>query len=199
MGRKRDEAAFEAKRAEIREVAEALFAERGFHQTGMAAICAELGMSPGALYRYYASKAEIIHAIVEQERVESIPYVEQLASAKDFTGALVSLLSAFIAEVMDDDYAGLALEISAEAHRDDDIGTLLRDSEETLVRALATQIAAASKDGRVGSQADPDASARMLLTLVNGAVGDGAGLARLSKRRTNKALRAVVESLMGRS
>lgn len=100
---------------------------------------------------------------------------------------------------MEDDYAGLALEIAAEGQRDADIGALLRDSEESMVQALAVQIGAASQDGRIEARVDAEASARVLLTLVNGAVGDSAGLAQVSRRRAIKAIRSVVEGLMGRS
>ena len=36
----------------------------------MQEICAEAGMSPGALYRYFPSKVAIIAAIAEAERAQ---------------------------------------------------------------------------------------------------------------------------------
>ena len=43
----------------------------GFHQTSMQEICAEAGMSPGNLYRYFPSKEAIIAGIGERDRAEA--------------------------------------------------------------------------------------------------------------------------------
>ncbi|MFH1610238.1 MAG: TetR/AcrR family transcriptional regulator [Candidatus Bipolaricaulota bacterium] len=52
--------------AEIRRAAARLFAEHGFHETGMRAIAAAAGVSIGALYHYFASKEEIFLAVLRQ-------------------------------------------------------------------------------------------------------------------------------------
>src|SRR3954464_11109027 len=44
------------RRSEILSAAQTCFARPGFHQTSMQEICAEAGMSPGNLYRYFRSK-----------------------------------------------------------------------------------------------------------------------------------------------
>ena len=53
------------RRDEILVAAQACFARAGFHQTSMQEICAEAGMSPGNLYRYFRSKEDIIAGIAE--------------------------------------------------------------------------------------------------------------------------------------
>ena len=45
--------------------AKVCFVRSGFQGTSMQQICAEAGMSPGALYRYFPSKEAIIKAICE--------------------------------------------------------------------------------------------------------------------------------------
>lgn len=52
--------------AEIRRAGAWLFAEHGFHGTGMRAIAAAAGVSIGALYHYFASKEEIFLAVLRQ-------------------------------------------------------------------------------------------------------------------------------------
>ena len=44
--------------------AEELFAERSYHRTTVADICARAGMATGSFYSYYQSKAEIFAAVV---------------------------------------------------------------------------------------------------------------------------------------
>ncbi len=51
--------------------AERCFVRSGFHQTSMQEICAEAGMSPGNLYRYFPSKEALIAGISERNRTEA--------------------------------------------------------------------------------------------------------------------------------
>src|SRR6476646_4204190 len=53
------------RRSEILSAAQTCFARAGFHQTSMQEICAEAGMSPGNLYRYFRSNEDIIAGIAE--------------------------------------------------------------------------------------------------------------------------------------
>src|SRR5260370_22436665 len=59
------------RRGEILAAAQACFARSGFHQTSMQEICAEAGVSPGNLYRYFRSKEDIIAGIAERDRAET--------------------------------------------------------------------------------------------------------------------------------
>ena len=51
------------RRSAILDAAERCFAQSGFHQASMHDICVAAGMSPGNLYRYFASKEAIIAGI----------------------------------------------------------------------------------------------------------------------------------------
>ncbi len=56
----------DARRQQIVDAARARFARQGFARTSMADIVAESGLSNGAIYRYFASKDEIVVAVCEQ-------------------------------------------------------------------------------------------------------------------------------------
>ena len=200
MARKRDEAAFEAKRAEIRRAAEALLAEHGFHQTGISAICAAVGMSPGALYRYYRSKTEIIHGIVEREGLDSIAEFDALdlcdAEPNAFATALVGLLIAWILEVSDEGYARLAIEISAESYRDPEIADVLTRATEDVTRRLARTLERARARGQIAAEVDSETTARVLVSLVDGVMGGGSGLAALPRGRLRSTLERLVSGLL---
>ena len=58
----------EERRRRILETAVQVYSQHGFHQTGMRQLCAALGMSPGALYRYFPGKEAIIAGLVEMDR-----------------------------------------------------------------------------------------------------------------------------------
>ena len=55
----------------ILDAAKACFLRSGFQGASMQQICAEAGMSPGALYRYFPSKEAIIEAICEADRART--------------------------------------------------------------------------------------------------------------------------------
>ncbi|WP_067564067.1 TetR/AcrR family transcriptional regulator [Nocardia acidivorans] len=52
-------------RQEIIDTAFALFAEKGYHATGIADIAAELGIGHGTFYRYFANKRDIIDHVID--------------------------------------------------------------------------------------------------------------------------------------
>ncbi|MBK8265685.1 MAG: TetR/AcrR family transcriptional regulator [Nannocystis sp.] len=197
MARRRDEAAFEAKRAEIRQAAAALFAEHGFHQAGVAAICAAVGMSPGALYRYYRSKTEIIHAIVERDGLESIALLDALDGADEFSAALVELLADWIVEVSDEGYAKLAIEIAAESYRDPEIAAVLTRAINDVTARVALALDRARGRGQIAAEVDSEATARVLVSLVDGAMGGGSALAALPRPRLRVTLGRLVAGLVG--
>ena len=66
------------RRAEILAAAQRCFVRSGFHGASMQDICAEAGMSPGNLYRYFPSKEALIAGIAERDRAE---VAQQFASA----------------------------------------------------------------------------------------------------------------------
>ncbi|WP_446225174.1 TetR/AcrR family transcriptional regulator [Nocardia sp. IBHARD005] len=56
----------ERRRQQILDAAQLCFARRGFHETSMQDVFTESQMSAGAVYRYFASKNEIIGALVNR-------------------------------------------------------------------------------------------------------------------------------------
>ena len=197
MARKRNEAAFAARRSEILRAAEALFVAHGFHATGMAAICEAAGMSPGTLYRYFPAKADIITAIVAEERAEAAAWFDRLDGAADFRAALMAALAEAIDAVADETYGRLALEIAAEAGRDAGIAAILAEAETEARARLTAIIADAQRRGDIDAAADPAAAARLLLMLIDGATGSGAGTPPLSAKQLRQGLWRLLDGLLG--
>jgi AcrR family transcriptional regulator len=70
-----------ARRAEILRRAAAVFRERGFHGAGMREIARDLGMTPGNLYYYFASKDDLLYECQRQALDTLQVGVERAAAA----------------------------------------------------------------------------------------------------------------------
>ena len=128
----------------------ACFSRDGFHGTSMQQICAEAGMSPGALYRYFPSKEAIIGAIVEGEGAERARLFERLNAAPD----LIDALSHCMRELLSEStmiHARLGPEIMAEAIRNVRLREALlpvqQESFQMLRAALARGVSSQQIDG----------------------------------------------------
>jgi len=56
----------QAKRDEILDAAERVFAEKGYHESGIADIAAELGIGHGTFYRYFKNKRDIASHVLDR-------------------------------------------------------------------------------------------------------------------------------------
>lgn len=161
-----DPAKHEARRRQILAAAARCFARKGFGQTRTADICAEAGMSSGNLFHYFESKHAIFAAIVEQDGIETEALFAEL-STMDPWAALTGFFDLLV-DLADDEYAKLALEISAEANRDERIAELVTANDRTLRAGLAALVERATAAGRIEPGLDPDTAATWLAVLVDG-------------------------------
>src|SRR5437870_5035015 len=79
------EAHLEARREQILDAAAECFARKGFHRSTMHDICQMAELSPGAVYRYFRSKDEIIEAMEEQGRQHSAAIIDAVTSERTDT------------------------------------------------------------------------------------------------------------------
>ncbi|MGH3858978.1 TetR/AcrR family transcriptional regulator [Actinokineospora sp.] len=161
-----DPAKHEARRRQILAAAARCFSRKGFGQTRTADICAEAGMSSGNLFHYFESKHAIFAAIVEQDGSETEALFAEL-STMDPWAALTGFFDLLI-DLADDEYAKLALEISAEATRDERIAELVSANDRTLRAGLAALVERATAAGHIDPGLDVDTAATWLAVLVDG-------------------------------
>ena len=81
-----------ARRRQVLDAAAACFARQGFHRTTMRDIVSEADLSPGAVYGYFASKADIIEAIAAERHARERDLVLR-ASAQGDTAAILHQLA----------------------------------------------------------------------------------------------------------
>ena len=127
-------------RQRVIDAAIACFERDGFHGASMQQICAEAGMSPGALYRYFPSKVAIIAAIAEAERAQHTAFFERLAQADDPVEALAGIGLDALELMLSGPSAGLTAETMAEATRNPEIRAMcdrsITEAREAMVAAL---------------------------------------------------------------
>jgi AcrR family transcriptional regulator len=155
------------RRAEILAAAQRCFARSGFHQTSMQSICAEAGMSPGNLYRYFPSKEAIIAGIAEQNRAEAAQSFADVLQAPDFFTGLAGLARHHLIERTEDEI-GLCAEIMAESRRNPDVARIYDSVEEEVKAPMVAMLRQAEARGEIASGLDLDAVATILMIIGDG-------------------------------
>jgi AcrR family transcriptional regulator len=168
MPRIADPALPERRRAQILDAALACFREHGFRQTTIEAICAEARISPGALYRYFGSKADIIAAIALDARAEAETGLDQLTDAERLIDGLTELARAFFSSFAAGGDQALLADVWAEAARDPLLAQALRDRDEVAGARIAAAISKAQHDGGVYPALAADEAAEMLMAALEG-------------------------------
>ncbi|MGH8775432.1 MAG: TetR/AcrR family transcriptional regulator [Jiangellaceae bacterium] len=166
------EAHRERRRRQILDAARRCFIRKGFHQTSMADVLAEAGMSAGAVYRYYRGKNEIITAITG-EVFDQVHAVLGSITAQDPPAPLPEAIRAGLRQVESfafgpDGMAQLAPHVWAEATHDPALATFVRDRYLDVRVLLAELARAEQRAGRLRPDGDPDEIAAVLLGSVLG-------------------------------
>ncbi len=149
------------RRGQILDAAAACFGRHGFHATTMQQICAEAGLSPGAIYRYFPSKEEIIATLCEREFERSAALIAAARQHERFDDAIGSLLQAFFTEfdALKLCEGGLDLELWAEASRNAATRALGQRVLAGLRAPLVALVQRAQSRGEVNPALDPEAVA----------------------------------------
>lgn len=155
------------------------FRRRGFHQATMQEICAASGISAGALYRYFASKADIIAAIVESTRGEGHSAFLRAVEQQGLMDALCIVARDFFDKLHQGDSALIA-DVIAESIRDDSLALSLRANDASSVDLFAAAIRVAQARDEIDATLDPESAASTLHALI-----EGIGLRRAFLRDTD--------------
>jgi TetR/AcrR family transcriptional repressor of uid operon len=188
---KLDEDKQRARREQILDAAQRCFAREGFHNTTMAVICREAGISPGALYLYFKSKEELIEGICEREKGELGRALASLSEAPDFIAGLARLAEAYCLEEPIEKVR-MQVEINAEALRNPVVGRMVGEIDRFVVDSFERLLTDAAAKGRIKPIADAATIAQVLCM-----VGDGLFLRRaLNADFDGKSCMPVIVSLI---
>ncbi len=149
---KLSETAQQSRRSHILDAAEACFARAGFHRTTMQDICREAGVSPGALYLYFASKEALIAGLVERDRRDVLAELDAAAEQSDVIDGLSVALRRCVVEAPAHKPAML-LEIGAESRHNPAIARIVRECDGAIRARLELLLAQAQQDSAIAPAA----------------------------------------------
>jgi len=167
MARLADPGLAERRRRQILDAALVCFRRRGFHQATMQEICAEAGISPGALYRYFPSKADIIAAIAEDERRETDASILNVRGGGLIDG-LCELANRVMGRFANESRAPIFADVFAEAARDPVLANRLAEIDAQSLRRLVEALEAAQSRGEIDPKLDAEGAARTLIATIEG-------------------------------
>ena len=123
----------ELRRRRVMAAARKLFIENGFHATGMAQIAKSSEIAIGQIYRDFASKEEIVAALVQEDCGRLMMYeVLEKAIQDGDPESVKAWLREFVAPSDDPDNARLFAEILAESARSPRIASIFRQVQDEL-------------------------------------------------------------------
>jgi AcrR family transcriptional regulator len=166
------EAHLEARRRQIVDAALDCFARQGFHGTTVLDICAAAGLSPGAVYRYFDGKEDIIAAVCSK----GVEVDEELFGSVADLGLREGLLRLFdvgLGHLADDGAltdVRLRVELWAEGLRNDQVREIMADVTNRYRFWVRDMILAGQERGEVDPAVDADAVARVLVGIYQALV-----------------------------
>jgi AcrR family transcriptional regulator len=157
----------EETRGRLIEAASRSFAERGYDGTRIAEIAREAGLSSGAIYAHYRSKAELLLASLQARSRGEIAGLVRSDMSTDLVSTIVALGSRL--DVPDDRDSGLLIEAIVASRRDTELRSLLVEGMDGRERFLADLISVSQHDGVTAGGFSPEVAARFLLMVRLGA------------------------------
>lgn len=160
----------EQRRQQIIDAAAACFARGGFHGTTMQDICNEAELSPGAVYRYFQSKEDIIHAMCARGHEEDVATIREALKLGDTIAIMDELIRVFFAGVEDREFCALMVELIAEAKHNEPIGESVLEGWHSIFEPLSELVRQAQARGEIDAALDPRAVTRVMLGVYQGLV-----------------------------
>lgn len=160
-----------ARRAQIMEAARACFMRKGFAQSTIQDICKGAGLSPGAIYRYFKSKNDIVFAMGDENREMLLAMVEEMKgrhTALEILDFIGERFFGLLAEPGADQTVRMYLELWAETLRNPEMHEQARHSVRAWRDALAALIEKGQAEGLFHPEQDANTSAMILIAMFEG-------------------------------
>jgi AcrR family transcriptional regulator len=161
------------RQSHILAAAEVCFARTGFHRTTMNDIAREAGMSAGNLYRYFASKDEVVAQLCAKDRADIAAGFEAMLHAPDPFAAFEALGRHHLVEEPRQ-RAILVAEIWAESARNPRIAEIGRAFDADIRARLTGFMEGLAARGLSQPGADHSALVGLVMILVDGVIANRA-------------------------
>ncbi len=143
-----------------------LFAERGFESASMRDIAHAVGITPGAVYKHFESKGDLLLEVVNRA-LQSIPLFVQGTAGKDDARALPDLAAAYTEPELKL-LRQLSIEVHSASTKDRKVNRVLTRSDELAMRQIGDAIAKAQREGLLDPALDPNFVARAFSVFIMG-------------------------------
>jgi TetR/AcrR family transcriptional regulator, repressor for uid operon len=180
----------------IMEAAKKCFVRSGFRGASMHEICAEAGMSPGALYRYFPSKESIIEAISESQRREELAILARMGDGPTLLEGFMSAVMAHIRHVHASNFGPLFTEIRAESLRNETVRACCLKSECQFVEAFGVFVEAATAQGLIRPIADTKTLIPVMMAMGEGVIFSNLPDQGIDADKLEPFLRAIAVALL---
>ena len=163
----------DARRDQILSAARRCFLRNGFHATSMQDLFAEAGLSSGAVYRYFASKDDVIIAIAEENMRDVVAMIHDVAGSqpgRPVGTVLADIFKMLQAKDGQDGLARLALLAWSESLRNPVLASRYAELF-AQIRSDLTEIARQHQSaGNLPRQVPAEALAAVFLSIVPGCI-----------------------------
>lgn len=186
----------EERKNEILDVAEQLFAEKGFDNASTNDIINRIGIARGTLYHHFGSKEEILDALVERMTRQGIARARAIVSEKSrpvmerLTGTILAL------NIIDEGAGSVVME---QIHKPQN-ALLHQKMQERLISGVVPLISELIREGNEEGIFDsgfPDEAAEMIILYSNTAFDDLAGLTPEQLDHKSRAFICHTERILG--
>jgi AcrR family transcriptional regulator len=165
------EAHLAARRDQIIQAATRCFLRNGFHQTSMQDVIKEAGLSVGAFYRYFDSKAALITAIAS-EKISMVRDTADNLLTRDPAPPLLTVMDDLLTQIdvnlTDEGTIRIAVQVWGEAVHDPELAVFVADVY-SRIRQSATDLARrAQQTGELPADVDPTAIGSAIFGLIQG-------------------------------
>jgi AcrR family transcriptional regulator len=165
------EAQKEGRRQEILVVALRCFARNGFHNTTIADIVRESGVSQGTFYLYFQTKDDVIAALAD-DRSRGDELINAIADAEGDPVVGLTILFDLHGETLADpqraDEQRVSIQGWAEALRNDQIRQRLVANSSRVEHEIVLLVERGQRTGQFRADAEPQGVARALIALFRG-------------------------------
>ncbi|MDX2560522.1 TetR/AcrR family transcriptional regulator [Streptomyces sp. TX20-6-3] len=171
----------DARRRQILDGAARCFARNGFHATSMQDVLSEVGLSAGAVYRYFRGKDEIIEAIATEAFAGIRGAFEEASRTTPpptpdvLIGAVLRLFLEERIEGADRQaFARLIIQVWTETLRDERLAKTLAEGYNGMRVVWADLVAVYRESGILSADVPADHVARTLIAVVQGFIAQQA-------------------------
>ncbi len=188
----------EARRSQILAAAEACFARDGFHHTSMQDICREAQLSPGAVYRYFASKEEIIRAMADESLVRIGALAVTVKDRGDTLQVLDALADVSFSKLDDPEMVAkcsMDIEIWGEALRNPRVMEIQRQIIDRLRLHFLQIVREGQRRGELTRSVDAEAVVRLMISAWYGLLVQKAADRSVDTKKYVKALKRMMAGL----